>query len=137
MARRVRYRADASTLAEWPNTFWAERIEIGVTREFVSALQQQLPGWFVCDTSCGNQVPVFTLQVDMAPMDYVRAAQKLQARVHISLSGGATQNVLKMQELAFELPSGADTPQAQAQTMTELLRRTAAATAPLVLAARP
>lgn len=138
VARRVRYRADTSTLAEWPNTFWAERIEIGVTREFVSALQQQLPGWLVCDTSCGNQVPGLTLQVDMVPMDYVRGAQKLQARARITLSGGAlTQNVLKTQELAYEVPAGADTPQAQAQAMTELLRRTAAATAPLVLGAKP
>ena len=42
VARRVRYRADASTLAEWPNTYWAERIEIGVSREFVSALRPRV-----------------------------------------------------------------------------------------------
>ena len=74
VARRVRYRADASTLAEWPNTYWAERIEIGVSREFVAALRQQLPGWALCDTNCGDQIPTLTLQVELVPMDYLRAA---------------------------------------------------------------
>ena len=138
VARRVRYRADASTLAEWPNTYWAERIEIGVSREFMSALRAQLPGWSLCDTSCGDQVPALTLQVDLVPMDYLRSAQKLQARARITLSGaGVSPTVIQTQELAYDLPATADTAQAQAQTIATLLQQVAAATAPLIRSAKP
>jgi uncharacterized lipoprotein YmbA len=136
VARRVRYRADAATLAEWPNTYWAERIEIGVSREFVSVLRQQLPGWTLCDTNCGDQVPTLTLNVDLVPMDYLRGAQKLTARARIVVSGrGAVPQVLQTVEKAYELPSGADTAQAQAQAITELIRQVAAVAAPLVQSA--
>ena len=138
VARRVRYRADASTLAEWPNAYWAERIEIGVSREFMSALRAQLPGWSMCDTSCGDQVPALTLQVDLVPMDYLRSAQKLQARARITLSGaGVSPKVIQTQELAYDLPASADTAQAQAQTIATLLQQVAAATAPLIRSAKP
>ena len=138
VARRVRYRTDASTLAEWPHTFWAERIEIGVSREFVSALRQQLPGWEMCETDCGDQVPALTLQIDLVPMDYLRGAQKLQARARITLSGpGVAPKVLRTQELSYELPASADTAQAQAQVMATLIQQVAAAAAPLVRSARP
>jgi uncharacterized lipoprotein YmbA len=136
VSRRVRYRAEASTLAEWPNTYWAERIEIGVSREFVAALRPQLPGWELCDTSCGELVPTLTLQVEFAPMDYLRSAQKLQAhaRVTISSAGGAAKP-LKTLELNYDLPGAADSAQAQAQAIATLLRQVATATAPLLLAA--
>ena len=138
VARRVRYRADPSTLAEWPNTYWAERVEIGVSREFLSALRQQLLGWSLCDTSCGDQVPALTLQVDLVPMDYLRSAQKLQARARITLSGaGVSPKVIQTQELAYDLPATADTAQAQAQTIATLLQQVAAATAPLIRTAQP
>ena len=138
VARRVRYRADPSTLAEWPNTYWAERVEIGVSREFLSALRQQLPGWSLCDTSCGDQVPALTVQVDLVPMDYLRSAQKLQARARITLSGaGVSPKVIQTQELAYDLPATADTAQAQAQTIATLLQQVAAATAPLIRTAKP
>ena len=138
VARRVRYRADPSTLAEWPNTYWAERVEIGVSREFLSALRQQLLGWSLCDTSCGDQVPALTVQVDLVPMDYLRSAQKLQARARITLSGaGVSPKVIQTQELAYDLPASADTAQAQAQTIATLLQQVAAATAPLIRTARP
>ncbi len=133
VSRRVRYRADASTLAEWPNTFWAERIEIGVSREFVSALRHQLPGWALCDTNCGDAVPAFSLQVDLMPMDYVRSAGRLQARARIVLSSGSVPpRELKTQELSYDLPAGGDTAQAHAQAISQLLRQVAQAVAPTV-----
>lgn len=136
VARRVRYRADASTLVEWPNTVWAERIEIGVLREFVSALRQQLPGWALCEATCGDLVPTLALQVELVPMDFVRSTQRLQARARITLSSGAAPRVLSTQERVYDLPASADTPQAHAQAVTELIRQVAQAAAPLVLAAR-
>ena len=138
VARRVRYRADASTLAEWHNTYWAERIEIGVSREFVSALRRQLPGWALCDTTCGDGVPSLALQVDLVPMDFVRSSQQLQARARVTVSAaGTTPRVLRAMELEYSLPASADTAQAQAQAITELIRQVAQATAPLITAARP
>ena len=138
VARRVRFRAEASTLAEWPNTYWAERIEIGMSREFVSALRQQLPGWVLCDAQCGDQTPAFSLQIDFAPLDFVRAAQKLQAHAHITLSdGSAPPKVLQSAESNFEIAAAADTAQAQAQAMAELVRQAAAVAAPMVRSMRP
>jgi uncharacterized lipoprotein YmbA len=133
VARRVRYRADASTLAEWPNTFWAERIEIGVSREFVSALRQQLPGWALCDTTCGDAVPALSLQVDLVPMDYLRSAGRLQARARVVLSSGSVPaRELKTLEASYDLPAGGDTAQAHAQAISTLIGQVAQAIAPLV-----
>jgi uncharacterized lipoprotein YmbA len=138
VARRVRFRADASTLAEWPNTYWAERIEIGMSREFVTALRRQLPGWTLCDGQCGDQTPAFSLQIDFAPLDFVRATQKLQARARMTVSdGGAPPRVLRTAEADFDIAAGADTAQAQAQAMAELVRQAAALAAPLVQSATP
>ncbi len=138
VARRVRYRADASTLAEWPNTYWAERIEIGVSREFVSALRAQLPGWAFCETNCGDQSPALNMQLELVPMDYLRAAQKLQGRARITLSGaGAAAPMLQTQELPIDIAASADTAQAHAQAIAEMIRQAAAAAAPMVKAVRP
>jgi uncharacterized lipoprotein YmbA len=138
VARRVRYRADAATLAEWPNTYWAERIEIGVSREFASALRQQLPGWTMCDTTCGDHVPSLALQVNMVPMDYLRSGQKLQARARITLSGAGTPaKVLATRDLGVDIPSNADTPQGHAQTISALIEKVAAEAATMVRDAKP
>ena len=136
VARRVRYRADPSTLAEWPNTYWAERIEIGVSREFTSALRAQLPGWTLCESNCGDRTPTLALQVDMVPMDYLRSAQKLQAHARVVLSGGSPR-VLQTQEWNYELPASGDTAQAQAQAVTDLIRQVATATGALIRNTRP
>ena len=138
VARRVRYRADASTLAEWPNTFWAERVEIGIAREFVSALRAQLPGWALCDTTCGDQLPTLALTVDLESLDFVRSTQRLQARARITVSAaGAAPRVSRATEQVYDLPAAADTPQAQAQAMSELLRQLALAVAPMLVNVRP
>lgn len=136
VARRVRFRADASTLAEWPNTYWAERVEIGVSREFTAALRAQLPGWTLCDASCGDQIPALALQVEMVPMDYLRGAQMLKAHARITvLTGSANPKVLQTAESSYELPSGGDTAQAHAQAISALIGRVAALASSSVTAA--
>ena len=138
VSRRVRFRADAATLAEWPNTYWAERIEIGVSREFVSALRHELPGWSLCDTNCGDQSPGLGLTVNLVPMDYVRSTQQLQARARITLSGAGTPpKVLQVKELSLETASPADTAQGQAQAITTLIERVAAEAAMMVRSTSP
>lgn len=138
VARRVRYRADAATLAEWPNSYWAERIEIGVSREFVSALRQQLPGWPICETTCNDAQPGLTLQVALVPMDYVRGDRMLRAHARITVSiEGAAPKLLQTSDVDFAITSNADTPQAQAQAISELLAKVASAAAATVRSARP
>jgi uncharacterized lipoprotein YmbA len=129
--RRVRYRADDTTLAEWPNTFWAERFEISVTRELVAALRRGLPGWSVCEATCPDQPPNLNLQAELAPLDFMRASQRLQLRARITLSGAAS-TIPQTRDFAFEIPSAADTPHAHAQAVTEALRALAQELVPIV-----
>lgn len=141
-SRRVRYRADASTLAEWPNTFWAERIEVGLGREFQAALRQALPGWQLCDDDCAERGATYAVQVDLAPMDFVRNRLMLQAHARIVVSSlttasgkpaaAATPRPLLTLERNFELAASADTPQAHAQTLSDLLDALAFAVADTV-----
>lgn len=134
VARRVRYRADPSTLAEWPNTFWAERIEIGVSRVFVSSLRARLPGWTICENNCPDRAPALVLQVELMPMDYLRGAQRLQAHARVALSRGqANPTLLRTQTWDYEIASPTDTAQGQAQAVADLLRQVAAATAQTVI----
>ena len=138
VARRVRYRTDTSTLAEWPNTYWAERIEIGVSRAFSAALRQELPDWALCDTTCGDQRPTLALQVEFSSMDYLRSARQLQARARITISStDATPRVLRTEDLSFELTADADTPQAQSQAIASLIQKVAAAAGPAVCNVKP
>lgn len=132
-ARRVRYRADASTLAEWPNTFWAERIEIGLAREFIAALRQALPGWQLCDTDCPERSTALSVQVELAPLDFVRSRRSVQAHARIAVAAAGvaasgTPRVLRTLERSFEVPASADTAQAHAQALSDLLE----ALAPIV-----
>ncbi len=129
--RRVRYRADDTTLSEWPNTFWAERFEIAVTRELAAALRRELPGWRVCEASCPDLPPSLTLHVDLAPVDFMRATRRLQLRARASVFGTASSSA-QMRELAVDIVATDDTPQAHAQSLTDALRALAQRLAPLV-----
>lgn len=143
-SRRVRFRADASTLAEWPNTYWAERIEVGVSREFTAAMRQALPGWTVCEGTCADRTAGYSLQVELQPFDYRRASGPavpatpglLQARAHAILATTeAPPRVLHSLELPLDRPVAADTPQAHAQAMSEALQALAQRLAGAVTAA--
>lgn len=144
-SRRVRYRADASTLAEWPNTFWAERIEIGLAREFQASLRQALPGWQLCEDDCTERGATYAVQVDLAPLDFVRNRRTLQAHARIVVSNIASGKAastaaprpLLTLERNFELLASADTPQAHAQTLSDLLDALAFAVAETVQRAQP
>jgi uncharacterized lipoprotein YmbA len=127
VARRVRYRAEASTLGEWPDAFWAERIEVGVGREFNAALRERLPGWRLCEANCSEQSPAASLQVMLTRMDYVRGERRLKANARIMLwSTERVPRLLQGGEFGYDIGGDADTPQSQAATVTELLRRVAA-----------
>ena len=132
-SRRVRYRADAATIKEWPDTVWAERIEAAMTREFVAALRPRLPGWQLCEASCNERLPGHAITVELQPLDYLRAERRLRGQARIALSTtGAGAKPLGSTTLSFDMPTAADTPQAQAEAMSELLRTLAQAVPPLL-----
>jgi uncharacterized lipoprotein YmbA len=143
LARRVRYRAGDTTVDDWPGTFWAERIEVGMTRELTAALRARLPGWTLCNAACnggdGSATPapalrLRALQLEFAPLDYRRDRRELIAVVRGTLDapdGAPPQRV----ERRYVLQAGADTPQAHAAVLGELLQRVAADVAPLATAA--
>ncbi len=123
-APKVRYWSGPATLAEWPDTYWAERVEIGMAREFVAALQRRLPGWTVCDASCGDTPVDLTLKVELRRLDAVRHEQSLiaSARAAFSAPPAAASAVSTLPfSRSFSVSLPADTPQGQARAMSDLL----------------
>jgi uncharacterized lipoprotein YmbA len=133
VSRRVRYRTDDSTLAEWPDTYWAERIEVSLSREFVAAMRDRLPDWRVCDANCGELSPALNLRVVLNRMDYKRSEKLLRANVRIILStSDRLPRALQDQERSYAIATGADNAQAQARSYADLLSRVAADASGLV-----
>ena len=136
VSRRVRYAVDTARLAEWPDTYWAERIEVGMGRELVAALREALPGWRVCDASCGDSLPDLTLKVELQRLDILRSEGRLVAKAQTQLSlskpGSLATNPLPATSHDFTQPLPADTAQGQARAMTDLLRSLANACATAV-----
>ena len=133
LSRHLRYRADAATLGEWPDAVWAERIEVGVTRELAAALRARLPGWTVCDGSCADgSAGDVLLRVGFAPFDLQRNARRLVARLDAQAGAGGAARWRLQQGLEAAL--AADTPQAHAQAIAEVLGRGADALAARLLA---
>lgn len=122
VSRRVRYKIDSSTVGEWPETYWAERIEIGISRQFNAALQKRLPDWRVCDANCTPQGATIALQVAIVQLDYLRSEKRLVGKVRLHLEDtGAAHQVLRGEERDYQVIATGDTAQAQAQGLTDLM----------------
>lgn len=123
-SRRVRFRSESSTLEEWPHTYWAERVEIGATRSLVASLRQALPDWTVCEADCPRGPGARLLKVEVMPFDYLRASRTLIGEARISLAEpAAPAGVLRAAHYRYTVPVDTDSPQGQAQAMSELLRQ--------------
>jgi uncharacterized lipoprotein YmbA len=139
MSRRVRFWADTGYLAEWPNTYWAERIETGMAREFVAAVRDQLHEWTICDATCGEMKPGVIVKVDLIRLDVVRGEARIKAtaeiRVATALTSPPTPTATNESSLnsLFSVPIAADTAQGQAQAMAVLLQELARASATAIL----
>jgi uncharacterized lipoprotein YmbA len=140
VARRVRYTSGIARMAEWPDAYWAERIEVGMARELVAALREALPDWRVCDSSCGDGIPDVTLKVELQRLDVLRGEGRIRARAQIQLglakplSSATAPLAATPQVFAQVLPE--DTAQGQAWAMTDLLRSIAVVCAAAVSQAR-
>jgi uncharacterized lipoprotein YmbA len=128
----VRYRADASTLAEWPYTAWAERPAVALTRELVARLRVALPGWTVCDGSCPGGLGGRVLQAEWAPLDYLRAQHTLSAELRYTVSGAASGDqpaAARTGALRFNQPVSPDTAAGQAGALAAVVDAAAQAIA--------
>lgn len=135
-SRRVRYRSDDSTLAEWPGTFWAERLEIGVTRRTAAALRAALPGWTLCEETCGDgAAPALVLQIEYAELDYRRATRAIGARGRAVLTRSGDTSAER--PFAIERSTASEGAAAQAGAMAQVLDDVAAALAPEIERLRP
>lgn len=116
-ARSARYRADDHTLAPWPATVWAERLEVALTRDLAAALRLRLPGWQVCEDHC-PATPSHRLTVELDALEHQRSAHTLQARAHWSWQAMAAQSAPPTTGQRSGTINGlADTPQAGAAAM--------------------
>ena len=130
-SKRVRYKVDEITVAEWPNTFWAERIEVAITRTFNLQLQQFLGSWRVCEADCGPSQPATMLQVTLLEIDYLRGERRLIARARVQVNPGVVGAPFG-QERTYEVIAAGDSAYAQAAATSELLRNVAKDAAVLI-----
>ena len=122
----VRYRLADNTLVEWPNTAWAERLEVGLTNHLALLLRQALPGWTVCDAQCPSVPNGMVLLVNIAPMDYLRPTGQLRADVNWRVTGpGSAPTPVFFGGGSSTTPVQADSPVGQAEAMAAVLNAVA------------
>jgi uncharacterized lipoprotein YmbA len=128
---QVRYRSSAQTLAEWPATRWAERLEVSLTRHLSQQLNARLPAGSVCDTACAGSPKVSSLQISYLMLDHVRPQGQMQAQVHwvLTPASGDTQ-ASKMGQLTLSEPVQSDDAPGQAAAMARLNAQLASQIAP-------
>lgn len=128
--QRVRYRSGPDTLAEWPNTLWAERIETAMSRAFSLALQIEMPGVTVCDARCDGQEPSATVTVDLLRLDFVRKEKRLSTNAAIRIVNGPASAAWAFEtSWRSDRPTVLDDASGQAEATLGMLRELAAATA--------
>lgn len=122
----VRYRNADGTLAEWPNTVWAERLEVGLTNHLALHLRQALPGWTVCDAHCPSMPTGQVLILNLAPLDYVRGAAQLRAEASWRVTGPGSAPMPVLTGGGTSATAVApDSPVGQAAAMSTLLKQVA------------
>lgn len=128
---QVRYRSSAQTLAEWPATRWAERLEVSLTRHLSQQLNTRMPAGSVCDTACAGSPKVSSLQVSYLMLDQVRPQGLMHAQVHwvLTPASGDTQ-ASKMGQLTLNEPVQSDDASGQAAAMARLNAQLASQIAP-------
>lgn len=135
-ARAVRYRATSALITEYPDAVWAERPEVGLTRELGNALSHLAPSWQVCTYACephGAQA----LRVEWSTLEFRRSERLLIAHARWVLPSAmpaATQNALSRAEplpsqgrADFQIRTDDDSAVAMGRALGALTRDLAAA----------
>lgn len=131
----VRYRDSAQTLAEWPATRWAERLEVGMTRHLTQQLNSVLKAGAACDTACIGAAHAVNLSVSYQTLDAQRHANVMQAQISwwmTPASGEPPANGLHQLTLSepIEVDSAAGHADALARVNAQLARQIAASLRP-------
>lgn len=117
----VRYRAEDSTLGEWPNTVWAERPAVALTRELVARLRVALPGWTVCDGACPAGLSGWVVQAEWAPLDYLRDTKQLRAELRYTVSTADASTAPRAAIKRLSLPVSPDSATGQARALAAVV----------------
>ncbi|WP_028310026.1 PqiC family protein [Derxia gummosa] len=122
-SREVRFRDGAAGVTSWPGSVWAERVEVGATRELAIALRRALPAVLVCDSACAEAMPTRrVLAVDVVKLDVDRAARRLDSELRWSLlDPRSVQTAPVTGVVARSLPLDGDSAEAAARGLSALL----------------
>lgn len=117
----VRFRAEDSALGEWPNTTWAERPAVALTRELVARLRAALPGWTVCDGSCPGGLSGWVLQAEWGPLDYQRDSKQLRAELRYTVTAADASTAARSAVKRLSLPVSPDSATGQARALAAVV----------------
>jgi uncharacterized lipoprotein YmbA len=122
--QRLRYRPDPSTVREYPNAIWAERLEVGLTRALGDALHQQAPDWRICLQACETTSTPSSrvLRVEFTALDAWTQHNLLTAHAKWTWTAPKSENPTT-QEADFQIPLETDTPAALGNAMGVLARQ--------------
>lgn len=129
-SRAVRFRGDGATIGTWPDTYWAERVEIGVSRHLAIEMGQAAQEWVVCDGSCEPPAgAAWRLKVVLPQLDYRRADRRLDASASWMLlplpAASHLGHAMLRGQHVLSVPAGADSAQAQAEAVSQMIRELA------------
>ena len=121
----VRYR-EGNEVKTWDNTVWAERVEVGLTRNLGIELEHALPApWRLCPQRCDGRArrPV-RLLISLSPMDYDRGTQTLSAWAQWTLIGAEGQ-ALHTSNQALQSKGSGTQAAAQTDAMADMMKAVA------------
>lgn len=125
-SNHVRFRDSAETLSEWPDTRWAERLEVSLTRHLRQHLSSLWPEGVLCDTHCPDTARAASLQVNYQTLDHLRPRGLMQAHVSWSLTPPAGAPLAVRQgRFSLSEPVSTDNAAGQAAAMARLNARLA------------
>ena len=125
-SRSVRYR-EGTELKTWDNTVWAERVEVGLTRNLSIELEHALPApWRLCPLRCegATRHPVRAL-ISLSPMDYELGTQTLTAWAQWTLLSDDGR-VLRTSSAPVQSKGSGTNAAAQSDAMAGLMKAVAA-----------
>lgn len=133
-SRSVRYRGTGASVEAWPDTYWAERVEIGVSRHMAIEMGRAAQDWLVCDGACEPPAgATWRLKVILPQLEYRRAERRLDASANWTLlplpAALHLGHAVVRGQQSFSVKADADSPHAQAEALTALTRQIAAAIA--------
>ncbi|WP_085314270.1 PqiC family protein [Derxia lacustris] len=126
-SRELRFRDGAAGIVSWPGGVWAERVEVGATRELAVALRRTLPSALICESGCAEAAALRrVLAVDVVKLDIDRAARRLDGEVRWTLIDPRSVQALPPHGVVTRgVTLDDDSPEGAARALSALLGATA------------